>query len=172
MQGSHDPDFVAGLYNPDPSKINLTLVPHDLSVQKAVLNRMSSLTDHKPERLLGREGESRVKIPDALVSADGLHHTAIEVELTAKTDKRMYMALIDHLRAMRDERYHAVEYVFTKPSLRDYYKQRFDRPEWPVYRFNKEKRRWFEADKLFTPSDDIRDRFKFTHESLLKELSL
>lgn len=167
LQLADDPDFVAGLYNPDPSKINLTTVPHDLSVQKAVLNRLPDLVSHVPERLLVRAGESRIKIPDAVVSEDGAHLVAIEVELTAKTDKRMFMALTDHLRAMRDARYHSVNYVFSKPSLLGYYKERFDRPEWPVYRYNVQKRRWTETNKNFTPSDELRQSFSFTHEDLL-----
>lgn len=158
-----DPHFLAGLYNPDPSKINLNLVFHDLAVQRAVINRLP-LVDHWPDRFLKKKGERSSKVPDALITNEQ-GRVALEMELTAKTEKRMFIALADHLRAFRDDRYDSVVYLFRKQHLLDYYKERFDRPAWPIYRFiNK---RWVQdGDKVFEPDTAMRGRFQFMVEEL------
>ena len=154
-------------YNVDERRITASLARHGLAVQRAVLNRRGDWNTVIPQRLMRQRGR---KVPDAMLEKDGLR-TALEVELTYKTRLKIYVALADHARAIRDSRYERVEYVFTNPAMCQSYKGLFDEKRWPVYRWNERTRHYDKDEEMFLADSfaGLREAVTFTVEELPRD---
>jgi DNA-binding Lrp family transcriptional regulator len=153
-------------YTTEPSKINTNRVRHDLNVQMAVLSRLREGDSFLPERLL-KWGDRR-KVPDALVESRQ-QKWALEIELTSKSDDRIYIGFESHIKALHDGLYDQVEYIFKTKTLMDYYLRRFRSDVWPVYSWNdQQKRRLQVPQQKYCPKEDrdIINKIKFTVETM------
>jgi len=154
-------------YSVDYRRISASLARHHIATQQAIVNRKHEYRKITPERFMKVKG---VKVPDALLKSDE-KILALETELSYKQTKRIYMAFADHARSFRDKKYSNIEYVFEDETMRDYYQKLFNEPHWPVYRYNKTKRKYELDDNKFSPSslDGFVDAMKFTTEKLIYE---
>jgi hypothetical protein len=165
-------------YNYDDRRIAASLTRHHLAVQVAVLKRRDQWESVIPERLIRAVGK---KMPDSLLVKEDIR-TALEIELNYKSKQQIYLGFIDHVRAIRDNKYARVEYIFTDKTMRDYYQRMFEEAEWPIYRWDVRTKRYkketyFDADKSdFLPQvfalesiPGIREMFVFTVEELRYE---
>ncbi len=151
-------------YATEPSKVNASLVRHNLSVQIAVLRRKNPENTFVFERHL--DFTTKDKLPDALM-IEGEMKTALEVELTHKKNARVFRGFFDHLKLIKMGHYQKVEYIFGTKTLCENYLEKFNRGKWPVY----EKRNYslIDTGKVFMPDSvpGLRERFVFTAEELL-----
>lgn len=102
-----------------PVPLNLGSLVHDLILTGA----MTALTERHPSgkivhgKLLESEHPGRRRCPDAVLDfPEEGGRVAVELELTAKSEKR-YRAIIFHYR--QDQRYHRVLYVVRGRSIED-----------------------------------------------------
>ncbi len=159
-------------YTATTSRVVSSTTVHNLCVQSAIINRkLSSLPfAFKYERFLMKIDKN--KRPDAIYDNKG-ELVALEVELTQKNSKRIYLAFLEHVALMKEGLYNKVEYVFPTESLCEIYKKRFLQPTWPYFfrdNHGKIKPRLDGGTQLMAEveSDAIRSRFIFTHENLYK----
>ena len=157
-------------YQTAPSKINIANARHDLQVQLAVVRRLEKTMEIVSDRALMRW--QLKKTPDALLSVPH-KKIALEVELTTKTDKRIFIGYEAHAKAVLiDKRYDEVEYIFTSKSRKAYYEKRFFQDAWPAYCFDSQAKKWIKLcnalgePELFYPAKQsgLVERFTFTLE--------
>lgn len=127
-------------YSTEPSKVSLSRVRHDLIVQEAVADRVGQGDSFCSDRQLGTDRRS--KIPDALIEKVGGQKIALEIELTPKTDERIYIGFENHLKALHESTYDRVVYLFKTKTLHEYYLKRFESDAWPAYTYSEKLKRW------------------------------
>lgn len=130
-----------------PQKVSHQVLMHDLTVQAAVVRRLtlidggaggeSPLIDFVSERQNGAPING--KKPDTLLTY-AAHKLALELELSHKNSARVYYNYLSHLKNIRDKHYGAVAYVFTSERLRNLYEAKFSEPTWPIYAIGKNNR--------------------------------
>jgi hypothetical protein len=148
-------------YSTEPSKVNPSTVVHNLSVQLAVLRRAANNDSIESERHLSITGLR--KLPDAL-----LHQSlALEVELTHKSDARIYRGFFDYYRALRDGLFQNVEYVFPNATLCAYYRKRFCADTWPIFEYDRRTFRLRDTHKALNVDSSRRAQFRLVHEDLV-----
>lgn len=120
---------------------------HDLNVQMIALRRLDTkrpregrgpLPDRDPAsrvyEVLGEaqlsEGSRGLPQPDLIMRRPGAS-TAYEYEMTRKSTSRIYYALTNHLRAIREGHYVGVCYMFPNARIRDIYEDLYMQPLWP-----------------------------------------
>lgn len=148
-----------------PSKLTYGRILHNLAVQKAVVARVGRDTPFWGERQLRKHNWG--KTPDAMIEHEDLKWV-YEVELTAKEDKRIYIAFQRHIKGLFLNRYDRVVYAFEKQNLLDYYKARFDAEKWVVYQSKKigwgVRRDEKGEPEYYYPADDAHIAAKFSFE--------
>lgn len=158
-------------YRARPGAVYMDTINHDLAVQRVVLAEDISLDDLTPARLIERND---LKTPDALFDRDG-RTEAIEVELTVKSHKHIYIAFGDHLAAMSTGEYAAVRYLFAQPSHCATYRALFDAPAWPRYVYARAKRAYLidptRPQWSLAESPGMADRFSFSVHPALAQLT-
>jgi hypothetical protein len=157
-------------YGMSSSRVASSTAIHSLCVQVALIERCSTAQPFtfQYERFI--HDIEKHKRPDALMDLAG-SVVALEVELTQKASKRIYLGYLDHIANMKAGLYSRVEYVFPSASLCAIYQGRFDAPEWPVFHRDKHGKvvRTLDAGEPVTAnanSEAIRNRFSFVSEDL------
>lgn len=159
----------AAEYSTDPNKINHSFLRHDLAVQKAVIDRLSPNTKFTSERHLPKLSLGEKKKPDACLEDEG-KKTVLEVELTPKSDVRIYRAFTALADAILNNHYQEVIYIFPTDAIKKYYLERFNKILWPTYHQN-EKGLWVSHGANFAPDEhgDLRAKFIFVADNHLLE---
>jgi DNA-binding MarR family transcriptional regulator len=154
-------------YTTDASKINHSSLRHDLAVQKAVITRLHEYDKFMSEKFLPNIKLKDKKKPDAFLEKNK-SITALEVELTAKSDQRIFRALNSHAQALLNQHYQQVLYIFPSNTLKNYYQERFNQQSWPVYQQN-EHGFWIRHSNDFFPEKhpSLCENFKFIYEKTL-----
>jgi hypothetical protein len=156
-------------------KINHSNLRHNLAVQKIVIKLIN---EHKYDLFFSEKNIHAVtnysfeKKPDALLILEkDSKKTMLEVELTAKSDRRIFKAFQDHCKGLVNQSYETVIYVFQTQTLKNYYEIRFKQEIWPEYKQN-ENGVWIKHAKNLeiTPSKNIKEKFEFkVEENMLKD---
>lgn len=128
------------LWPTEISKVSFHSLRHDLIAQEYLLQHRNQYARYLTERRLKQERKlvepgMQQKIPD-LVLVTSHERQAIEIELTAKSQDRIYCAYVEYVTALKEGRYDKVIYVFDKPALLDKYKALFNRQQWPTFRYH------------------------------------
>lgn len=78
-------------YQINPYKINQSLLRHDLLAQRATLKKLQSgsITDYKTPQELAAKSQAGQKQPDVMWITKNLARIAVEVELTAKFQRKL-----------------------------------------------------------------------------------
>lgn len=157
-------------YQTDISKINHSSLRHDLAVQKFIVSQLSHYEKFTSERFLPDLGLSNKKKPDACLEKDNFK-TMLEVELTAKSDQRIYRAFHSHAEALIAGTYQKVLYVFPSSTIKNYYLTRFKQPSWPCYLQN-QRGAWLKHDDFYPEHHScVQDGFEFiSDESLIEDI--
>lgn len=157
----------AEAYNAVPSRCVTSGTFHNLCVQQAIVNLGYSKLPFCFTYEKHLEHIDRHKRPDALINiGEEIGLTALEVELTQKSEKRIFMAFLEHVQHFENKTYGKTHYVFPNESICKSYVDRFSRDKWSRFyrdRYNKI-RGVMDADnkiKTATVSDKIRSRFEF-----------
>lgn len=150
---------IATHYQLNGHKINHNNLRHDLAIQKAVITRINDYDDFIPEKFLPSLNINDEKRPDGCFLKDK-EKTMLEVELTAKTDHRIYRAFISHAKAIIKKHYNNVLYVFPNKSIKKYYLERFNEKTWPCYHQN-DRKNWVKEDEEFNSYNHINLRKSF-----------
>ena len=137
---------------------------HDLAVQRAVLNRL----DHYDEVIW----DQHITLPDHDEKPDALMHSpknywvASDYERWRKEDKRIYLSLMNHARALIKRHYSGVYYLFDREHDLWHYQTLFTAQEWPECNYNRQTGKITPAGTHFRPDaiEHLRDCFLFIHE--------
>ncbi len=147
-------------YPREPSRLNHSLLRHQLAVQRTILN-LDGLRQSVPERLLAASGKAGDKYPDALVKTDKTapHHAAVEVELTPKYGRELDQAMLAHLAALRRGDYGFVIYTSPSQALLERYRLHLDKP---VQQWERDPsaRKWKPTKRVAAPPELV-SRFVF-----------
>jgi len=161
----------ADRYHATATRVMSSTTIHGLKVQAGVIARadVSIPFSFQSERLM--EGIERSKRPDALIDLDGAR-VALEIELTQKSTKRIYLGFLDHVENMKKSAYERVCYLFPSQALKSIYQERFDRPQWPVFyrdRYGKVRARMDGEASVMARADggDVRQRYSFEVEEAI-----
>ena len=156
-----------GNYSTDKNKLNHSGLRHNLSVQNSVIKYLAEYEEFKAEKYIKNLKFNDKKKPDACLISSNLK-AMLEVELTPKSDKRIFVALNAHLEALTESVYQKVIYVFPTKTLKNYYLDRFNQPSWPIYQQN-ERESWVQK-KDHSESDKIfKEKFEFIYDETLLE---
>ncbi len=157
-------------YGMSSSRVVSSTAIHTLCIQKAIIDRCSTALPFcfKHERFIA--DIDKHKRPDALLDVSG-KVIALEVELTQKASKRIYLGFLDHIENMKANLYSQVEYTFPTPELCAIYSRRFDAPTWPVFyrdKHGKVRPRLDGGEQIYAnaESEAIRSRFTFSHGAM------
>lgn len=152
-------------YQIDGNKINHSNLRHNLAIQRAVISMVDNYDVFIPERRLPHLNLNDEKRPDGCLEKNGVR-TMLEIELTAKTDQRIFRALVAHAKAINKNHYSKVIYIFPSLSLANYYTTRYQSTEWPTYTQN-ERGVWIRSEDSFKPDNflGLRNAFEFLTES-------
>ena len=139
---------------------------HSLSIQAAVLNRGDSVRTFRTEKTLG--GLKATHVPDAVVCMEDGTDIALEVELSQKSNGRIYHIFLAHLRNMSEGHYKRVMYLFNNDGLAQLYRAKFEATKWPIYRIDpKTHKLGLDATRTFDATGVIeRQTFTFAKEPL------
>lgn len=161
----------ADRYHATASRVISSTTIHGLKVQAGVIARtdVSIPFSFQSERFM--EGIERSKRPDALVDLDGTR-VALEIELTQKSTKRIYLGFLDHVQNMKQSSYERVCYLFPNQALKEIYQERFDRPVWPVFyrdRYGRVRAQKDGEASVVARADggDVRQRYSFEVEEAI-----
>lgn len=145
----------------DYKKINHINLRHDLAVQKAVIQMSNQYNTFTSEKYMAPLKFNSDKKPDAFLERTG-ERLMLEIELTAKSDRRIFTAFKAHAEALIDKQYDKVQYIFSSMTLKNYYQSRFSKTDWPFYKQNKNGI-YTSDEKKFLPDDynNLREKFEF-----------
>ena len=137
---------------------------NDLAVQRAVLKRL----DHYDEVIW----DQHLALPDQFENPDVLLHSpknywvALDYERWRKEDKRIYLAFMNHARALIKRHYSGVYYLFDREADLVYYQTLFAAQAWPEYHYHRKTGKITLAGTHFKPDtiERLRDCFLFLHE--------
>lgn len=153
-------------YSMTQSRITSSTLVHSLQIQKSIIRRCDDIKF--PFNFFFEKSIHDIEVgkrPDALIDFDGTV-TALEIELTQKNNKRIYLGFLEQIENMRQGHYANVEYVFLSDSMTRIYQNKFDAESWPKIERMKVGgiRQHLSAGELvyLEVPEKIRDRFKFT----------
>lgn len=146
----------------NPLKLNYLNIRHDLAVQKAVLDR-SKTSSYKSEWEIKSDPTVYYKTPDAILYDEG-KIIAFEVELTAKSDKRLYKAFFEHCQNLENGNYNHVIYLFHNKSLKEYYYSKFVNEKWFTYKTTSQNRLVVDSQFDKNITEKHKENFCFIHD--------
>ena len=79
--------------------------------------------------------------PDAILTRVDGSREALEIELTQKSESRIYHIFLGHVRNIGEGAYRHVRYIFRSPGLRKKYESLYLREVWPIYKVNSRTRK-------------------------------
>ena len=139
-------------------------IMHDLAVQRAVLKRLA----HYDEVIWGQHITlpDQDEKPDALLHSPKNYWVALDYERWRKEDKRIYLAFLNHAKALVKRHYSGVYYLFDREHDLWHYQTLFAAQEWPEYQYNRQTGKITPAGTHFRPDaiEHLRDCFLFIHE--------
>jgi hypothetical protein len=149
-------------------RINHSNLRHHLAVQKTIIELLQDFDQFFSEKFTPTfpldSGNS--KKPDALLISR-TKKVALEVELTAKNDKRLFSALSSHAEAISKNFYDEVLYIFPSQTLMNHYLLKFNQNAWPRYK-RIERDTWIKFDNLEPEIiQTVRSCFKFASNNSL-----
>lgn len=145
-------------------KPNWGKLAHLFAIQAAVLNRLSQMDEFVAEKFLVNHFKTK-HIPDALLVRNN-ERTALEVELSHKADMRIFFIFLNHIKNLSNDEYERVHYIFQDAGLMKLYQEKFDRPEWPMIRYDRTKRKLVKQEVTYKPPYELQSAFQFTQEYL------
>lgn len=91
---------------------------------------------------------------------------AFEYERSRKEDKRIYMAFCKHAQAIMQHHYNGAYFLFDRIADLNHYLALFKEPEWPEYRFNRQRSKIVTDFRTFKPGTitNLRECFLFIPE--------
>ena len=139
-------------------------IMHDLAVQRVVLKRL----DHYDEVIW----DKHITLPDQYEKPDALLHSpknywvALDYERWRKEDKRIYLAFLNHAKALVKRHYSGVYYLFDREHDLLHYQTLFAAQERPEYQYNRKTGKITLAGTHFQPDaiEHLRECFLFIHE--------
>lgn len=137
---------------------------HDISVQYAVLKRLSNYSEVIADRNIPLDKYN--DRPDALLLANKNYWVAIEYERWRKANNRIYYSLNCHAQSIINKRYSVVIFLFELESDKLHYEKLFNQEAWECYRKNKKNLKFEKLHEQFKPDSytGLRQCFKFLHE--------
>lgn len=137
---------------------------HDLAVQRAVLKRLDDYDAVIWDQHI-QIPEQHEK-PDLLMRSPKGFWMAFEYERSRKENKRIYISLLNHARAIINRHYSGVFYLFERQSDLVHYKTLYDADEWPEYHYNRKTGTITSPLRAFKPDSvkNLRKCFFFSHE--------
>ena len=139
-------------------------IMHDLAVQRAVLKRLA----HYDEVIWDQHITlpDRYEKPDALLHSPKNYWVALDYERWRKEDKRIYLAFLNHAKALVKRHYSGVYYLFDRAHDLWHYQTLFAAQEWPEYNYNRQTGKITPPGTHFQPDaiEHLRDCFLFIHE--------
>lgn len=109
---------------------------HSFSIQKAMLARRDEVEMFLPEKSI----DGLKHKPDGIMVLKDGSKVALEVELSKKSNPRIFSIYILHLRNIRENHYDKVLYLFQNENLKDLYSKNCSEPIWPVYVLNEKRK--------------------------------
>lgn len=151
-------------YNTDPYRVDQAKMRHDLIAQKATAQNLidGTIADYKTERELAAKHEAGVKEPDVVWSMPDGSKTAVEIELTAKWERRLDDFVLHTARSLiaRDgnpARFDLVAVVSDSPAILERYKTAF-RPGAKVNRWAKDQHGHYRIEKTFDMPANVSEK--------------
>lgn len=131
---------------------------HDLAVQHYV----APIATARPCSAMDVNGIQHQ--PDAITD----DRVCYEIELTQKSDSRIYRFFLFYAYAISDGTVREVHFVFRSPAIADAYQRRFAETEWPDALYDAHRRRYVAREPYTVDADHpIRAAFHFHVESHL-----
>lgn len=119
-------------YSTVQGTVKASRVLHNLSMQKALINRLDKFSEFTTDRHI--DLGKNTKAPDIIiVGIKNKKRIALEIELTYKADARIYFAFKQHTKQLESGLYDAVEYVFANSGIKENYEKKFKQEHWKNY---------------------------------------
>ena len=137
---------------------------HDLSVQNSILNRLEKFESLTWDKNI--EKDLFVERPDALmVLKEHGAMIALEYERSRKDTKRIYYTFMNHIKAIQDKKVKAFFYDFQSEADMHFYRELFQKKEWPVIERDKKtgKARYLNKKIDTEPFSDLKGSFVFNY---------
>lgn len=139
---------------------------HDMSVQYAVLRRLSQFQEVIWDRHIALPEHQ--EHPDALLRSPKGYWVALEYERWRKEKKRVFISFINHANAISAKLYAGVFFVFDQEADRLHYMKMFDEKVWPRYKRETKSGKIREVGSPFNPDTitNLRKCFIFSLEPI------
>jgi len=140
-------------YTIDPYRVNQNTLRHDLSVQRATLKNLHSgvITGFSTPAELSAKSQPGVKQPDAIWQQKDGRRIAIELELSAKFDRKLDEFVYRILSSLSEKRFDRVAIISDSPAILRRYKAAFE-PGREVCVWKKNERgRWHVTERYEVP---------------------
>ena len=153
-------------YSTAPGVVKASRVLHNLSMQKALINRIETISEFVTDRHINLGNNT--KAPDILiVGAKNEKKIALEIELTYKTDARIYFGFKQHTKQLEAGLYDAVQYIFSDNGIKESYENKFRQEYWKNYLPDARKRLMVDKKNQFFRNTK-QNYFKFSVEELIQ----
>ncbi|MDA8381561.1 MAG: hypothetical protein M0037_00545 [Betaproteobacteria bacterium] len=151
-------------YNIDPYRVDQTKMRHDLIAQKATAKNLQEgiIADYQTERELAAKHEAGQKEPDVVwIMPDG-SKTAVEIELTAKWDRRLDEFVLHTARSLisrdgKPPRFDQVAVVSDSPAILERYETAF-RPGAKINQWAKDRHGHYRINKTVTMPPEVSEK--------------
>ena len=140
-------------YTIDPYRVNQNTLRHDLSVQRATLKNLRSgtITGFSTPAELSAKSEPGVKQPDAIWFQKDGRRLAVELELSAKFDRKLDEFVHRILMSLYEKKFDRVAIISDSPAILKRYKAAFE-PGHEVRVWGKDERgRWRITERYAVP---------------------
>lgn len=140
-------------YTIDPYRVNQNTLRHDLSVQRATLKNLRSgtITGFSTPAELAAKSQPGVKQPDAIWFQKDGRRLAVELELSAKFDRKLDEFVHRILTSLADKKFDRVAVISDSPAILKRYKAAFE-PGHEVRIWGKDERgRWRITERYAVP---------------------
>lgn len=154
-------------YNTNPYKVNQALLRHDLLAQKATIKNLNSgaIQDFKTPRELSEKSERQLKQPDVLWNVSESRTMAVEIELTAKFERKLddfVLGIILSLKASHEKpaRFNSCAIISDSDAILKRYKAAFD-PGKKVHAWKKDAQSKWHIDRQYDVPEWVRGKMQW-----------
>lgn len=151
-------------YNTNPYKVNQALLRHDLLAQKATLKNINSgkIKDYLTTRELAAKSEKQLKQPDVVWIMQDNRKMAVEIELTAKFQRKLDEFILSIILSIHDKeekpaRFSRCAIISDSPAILKRYSEAF-KPGKKFSRWRKDTQSKWHIDKTFDVPEWVKGR--------------
>jgi DNA-binding MarR family transcriptional regulator len=150
----------------DKTKIRISGMQHCLAIQSFSLSMILPETEFETEHELRLSQKPGTKVPDFLVYDENKLKTAIEIELSAKSNEQTEIAFSHALEGLKENKFDNLIYASSSRAILRKYEKLSKKKEIGIWFRSQESKRWFASLEGAIDPIDFKEQISFRFDKV------